>query len=64
MLGGDHRITFRRERDEVRVDPGNVKVLAMKEVSSLPSVPCAEPDFCGRKASNGRIVYLDGTVQY
>ncbi|GHJ84056.1 hypothetical protein NliqN6_0458 [Naganishia liquefaciens] len=46
MLGPHHRITFRREGDDVRVDPGNVKVLAMKE------------------ASNGRVVYLDGTVPY
>lgn len=33
MLGGGHRVSFRLVGDEVRVDPGDVKVLAMKEVS-------------------------------
>ncbi|KAJ9117981.1 hypothetical protein QFC20_000262 [Naganishia adeliensis] len=31
MLGGGHRVSFRLVGDEVRVDPGDVKVLAMKE---------------------------------
>ncbi|KAI5449504.1 hypothetical protein NCC49_004648 [Naganishia albida] len=46
MLGEGHHVNFRLVGDEVRVDPGDVKVLAMKE------------------ASNGRVIYLDGTIQY
>ena len=37
MLGPEHRITFRRAGEDVRVDPGDVKVLGMKEVSLFPS---------------------------
>jgi hypothetical protein len=33
MLGEGHRVSFRLVGEEVRVDPGDVKVLAMKEVS-------------------------------
>lgn len=35
MLGEGHHVNFRLVGDEVRVDPGDVKVLAMKEVSAL-----------------------------
>lgn len=65
MLGPDHRITFRRDGEDVRVDPGDVKVLGMKEVSLLASFcyPSHRTDNSWQ-ASNGRVVYLDGTVQY
>jgi hypothetical protein len=36
MLGDGHTVSFRLVGDEVRVDPGDVKVLAMKEVSRFP----------------------------
>lgn len=64
----DTKITFRRDGDEVRVDPGDVKVLAMKEVSlpflSLFSVRVGADTLVRLKASNGRIIYLDGTLKY
>lgn len=47
MLGEGHKVSFRLDGNgDVRVDPGDVKVLAMKD------------------ASNGRIVYLDGIIEY
>ncbi|KAJ9103990.1 hypothetical protein QFC21_002453 [Naganishia friedmannii] len=47
MLGDGHKVSFRLNGNgDVRVDPGDIKVLAMKD------------------ASNGRILYLDGIIQY